>query len=48
VDLNPAAIHLIGVGLNIVDMIAVLCDLKGEIPFQREKRKNRWKRAKRS
>ena len=31
VDLNPSAIYLIGVGLNIVNMIAVLCDLKGEI-----------------
>lgn len=33
VDLNPAAICLIGVGLNVVDMIAVLCNLKGEIIF---------------
>ena len=33
VDLNPEAIYLIGVGLNIVDMIAVLCNLKGEIVF---------------
>ena len=33
VDLNPAAIYLIGVGLNLVDMIAVLCNLKGEIVF---------------
>jgi predicted NBD/HSP70 family sugar kinase len=33
VDLNPQAIYLIGVGLNIVDMIAVLCNLKGEIVF---------------
>ncbi|HTL71470.1 MAG TPA: ROK family transcriptional regulator [Candidatus Eisenbacteria bacterium] len=31
VDLNPSAIYLIGVGLNVVDMIAVLCNLKGEI-----------------
>lgn len=33
VDLNPNAVYLIGVGLNIVDMIAVLCNLKGEIVF---------------
>ena len=33
VDLNPSAIFLIGVGLNVVDMIAVLCNLKGEIVF---------------
>src|SRR3989338_48459 len=33
VDLNPSAIFLIGVGLNLVDMIAVLCNLKGEIVF---------------
>ncbi len=31
VDLNPKAAYLIGVGLNIVDMIAVLCDLKGDV-----------------
>lgn len=31
VDLNPQATFVIGVGLNIVDMIAVLCNLKGEI-----------------
>src|SRR3989338_3737638 len=31
VDLNPQATFLVGVGLNIVDMIAVLCNLKGEI-----------------
>lgn len=31
VDLNPSATYLIGVGLNIVGMIAVLCDLKGTI-----------------
>src|SRR3989338_1449803 len=34
VDLNPEAIHLIGVGLNLVDMIAVLCNLKGEVIFR--------------
>ena len=33
VDLNPKAVYLIGVGLNIVDMLAVLCNLKGEIIF---------------
>ena len=33
VDLNPSAIYLVGVGLNLVDMIAVLCNLKGEIVF---------------
>ena len=33
VDLNPSAIYLIGVGLNLVGMIAVLCNLKGEIIF---------------
>ncbi|OIO39377.1 MAG: hypothetical protein AUJ72_00940 [Candidatus Omnitrophica bacterium CG1_02_46_14] len=33
VDLNPSAIFLIGVGLNLVNMIAVLCNLKGEIVF---------------
>lgn len=37
VDLNPAAIYLIGVGLNVVDMIAVLCNLKGEIVFSVKK-----------
>ncbi len=31
VDLNPQATYVIGVGLNGVDMIAVLCNLKGEI-----------------
>jgi hypothetical protein len=31
VDLNPSAVYLIGVGLNLVDMIGVLCDLKGDI-----------------
>ncbi len=31
VDLNPSAVYLIGVGLNVADMIAVLCDLKGKI-----------------
>ncbi len=34
VDLNPSAIYLIGVGLNLVDMIATLCNLKGEIIFR--------------
>ncbi len=33
VDLNPAAVFVIGVGLNIVDMIAVLCNLKGDTLF---------------
>lgn len=33
VDLNPQATFLIGVGLNVVEMIAVLCNLKGEIIF---------------
>ena len=33
VDLNPNAVFLIGVGLNIVDMIAVLCNLKGDIIY---------------
>ncbi len=33
VDLNPNAVFMIGVGLNIVDMIAVLCNLKGEILY---------------
>ena len=33
VNLNPKAVYLIGVGLNIVDMIAVLCDLKGDILY---------------
>lgn len=37
VDLNPQAVYLIGVGLNIVDMIAVFCDLKGEIVFSVKK-----------
>jgi N-acetylglucosamine repressor len=37
VDLNPSAIYLIGVGLNVVDMIAVLCNLKGEIIFSVKK-----------
>ncbi len=31
VDLNPNAVFLIGVGLNVVDMIAVLCNSKGDI-----------------
>lgn len=31
VDLNPSNIFLIGVGLNVVQMIAVLCNLKGDI-----------------
>ncbi|MCG3175822.1 MAG: N-acetylglucosamine repressor [Candidatus Omnitrophica bacterium] len=34
VDLNPQAVYLIGVGLNVVDMIAVLCNLKGEIIYK--------------
>ncbi len=33
VDLNPLATFLVGVGLNVVDMIAVLCNLKGEIIY---------------
>lgn len=33
VDLNPASAFTIGVGLNVVDMIAVLCNLKGDIVF---------------
>lgn len=37
VDLNPAAVFVIGVGLNIVDMIAVLCNLKGDIVFSVKK-----------
>ena len=37
VDLNPDAVFLIGVGLNIVDMIAVLCNLKGEIIYSVKK-----------
>ena len=37
VDLNPSAVYMIGVGLNIVDMIAVLCNLKGEIVFSVKK-----------
>jgi predicted NBD/HSP70 family sugar kinase len=37
VDLNPSAIYTIGVGLNIVDMMAVLCNLKGEIVFSVKK-----------
>ena len=37
VDLNPGAVFLIGVGLNIVDMIAVLCNLKGEIVYSVKK-----------
>ncbi len=37
VDLNPSAVYLIGVGLNIVDMIAVLCNLKGDIIFSVKK-----------
>lgn len=31
VDLNPQATYMIGVGLNAVNMIAVLCDLKGQV-----------------
>ncbi|MBI4432274.1 MAG: ROK family transcriptional regulator [Candidatus Omnitrophica bacterium] len=34
VDLNPSAVFLIGVGLNLVEMIAVLCNLKGEVVFK--------------
>jgi predicted NBD/HSP70 family sugar kinase len=34
VDLNPSAVYLIGVGLNVVDMIAVLCNLKGDIVYR--------------
>lgn len=37
VDLNPSAVFVIGVGLNIVDMIAVLCNLKGDIIFSVKK-----------
>ncbi len=37
VDLNPSATFSVGVGLNIVDMIAVLCNLKGEIVFSIKK-----------
>ena len=37
VDLNPDAVFLIGVGLNIVDMIAVLCNLKGEVIYSVKK-----------
>ena len=37
VDLNPAAVFVVGVGLNIVDMIAVLCNLKGDIIFSVKK-----------
>lgn len=37
VDLNPAAVYLIGVGLNVVEMIAVLCNLKGEIVYSVKK-----------
>lgn len=33
VDLNPNAVFLVGVGLNIIDMIAVLCNLKGEVIY---------------
>ena len=33
VDLNPASIFTVGVGLNVVDMIAVLCNLKGDVIF---------------
>ncbi len=33
VDLNPTAVYMIGVGLNLVDMIALLCNLKGEVIF---------------
>jgi len=37
VDLNPQAVYLMGVGLNIVDMIAVICNLKGEVIFRIKK-----------
>lgn len=37
VDLNPSVVYLIGVGLNLIDMIAVLCNLKGEIIFSVKK-----------
>ncbi len=37
VDLNPNAAFLIGVGLNVVDMTAVICDLKGEIAYSVKK-----------
>lgn len=37
VDLNPNAVYMIGVGLNIVDMIAILCNLKGEILYSVKK-----------
>ncbi len=37
VDLNPSVVYLIGVGLNIVDMIAVLCNLKGDIVYSVKK-----------
>lgn len=37
VDLNPQATFLIGVGLNAVDMMATLCNLKGEIMFSVKK-----------
>ena len=37
VDLNPQAIFMIGVGLNAVDMIALLCNLKGDILFSVKK-----------
>ena len=39
VDLNPQATYVVGVGLNAVEMIAVLCDLKGEVidTFKKER-----------
>lgn len=37
VDLNPNTVCLVGVGLNVVDMIAVLCNLKGEIIYSVKK-----------
>ena len=37
VDLNSQATFMIGVGLNVVDMIAVLCNLKGEVIFSVKK-----------
>lgn len=37
VDLNSTAVYMIGVGLNLVDMIALLCNLKGEVIFSVKK-----------
>ncbi len=39
VDLNPDTVRLVGVGLNAVGMIAILCDLKGEIIFSLKKKR---------